>query len=228
MSKTATTNPLVDEMFQHGTHYGFIKSRRHPSVKPLIFGIKNNVELFDLEKTSEHFSKALEFVKTLGVDKKTILFVSSKFEAMQAIEKAGKDLNMPYVAGRFVGGTITNFVEIKKRIDKLADLKSQRERGELSKYTKKERLLIDREIARLEKFFGGISNLTKVPNAIFVVDPRKERVVINEAKQMHIPVVALAGTDCDISEVEYSIPANDSSKKSIEYVVKKIVEAYQA
>ena len=223
-----TENGVVDALFNVGAHFGFVKSRRHPSVKPFIFGIKNKIEIFDLEKTKEALHNALEFVETLGSRNATILFVSGKNEAKASVTSVAESINMPYVAGRFIGGTLTNFPQIRKRVEKLETLVSQKDKGELSKYTKKERLLIDREIDRLREFFFGLGVMKKLPDAVFVVDSKKESIVVKEAKKVGIPVISLSGTDNDLNEVEYPIPANDSSKASIEFFLQKVAEAYKA
>ncbi|MSU45492.1 MAG: 30S ribosomal protein S2 [Candidatus Zambryskibacteria bacterium] len=221
-------NGVVDAMFSAGSHFGFIKSRRHPSTKPFIFGVKNKIEIFDLEKTSGSLTTALDFVETLGMRNAKILFVSGKNEAKQAITSTAEGINMPYVAGRFIGGSLTNFPEIRKRVDKLETLVSQKEKGELVKYTKKERLLIDREIDKLREFFFGLSVMKNLPQALFVVDAKKEFIAVKEARMMGIPVVALCGTDNNLNEVEFPIPGNDASKASIEFFLKKISESYKA
>ncbi len=221
-------NSVVDALFSAGAHFGFIKSRRHPSAKPFIFGVKNNIEIFDLEKTKDSLDSALQFVETLGSRGAQILFVSGKNEARQAITSVAESINMPYVAGRFIGGTLTNFPEIRKRVMKLESWVSQKEKGELVKYTKKERLLIDREIDKLRSFFFGISVMKNLPAALFVVDSKKESIAVKEAKVMGIPVVSLSGTDNNLNEVEFPIPGNDSSRTSIEFFLGKIAESYKA
>ncbi len=220
-------NALVEGLFSVGAHFGFVKSRRHPSTKPFIYGVKNKIEIFDLEKTSESLQKALVFIESLGTKSANILFVSGKSEAKSAVTMAAESINMPYVAGRFIGGTLTNFPEIKKRVEKLESLVSQKEKGELTKYTKKERLLIDREIDKLREFFFGLSVMKSLPHAVFIIDSKKESIAVKEAKTMGIPVVALCGTDCNLNEVEFPIPGNDSSRASIEFFLKKAVEAYK-
>ena len=135
---------------------------------------------------------------------------------------------MPNVAGRWIGGALTNYPEIKKRIAKYEDLLSQKEKGELSKYTKKERLMIDRQIDKLEKMFAGITSMKEMPKAVFVVDPKKEIITVLEAQKMGIPVIALASSDCDVSELDYPIVANDSAVSSIAYFVGEITNAYKS
>lgn len=230
MEKThpkAGTNGIVDALFAAGAHFGFVKARRHPSAKPFIFGAKNKIEIFDLEKTSVELEKALAFVEEKGKEGALTLFVGGKSEAREAIEKAGRELGMPFVAGRWIGGTLTNFSEIKRRIARLDELTTQRERGELAKYTKKERLLIDREIENLNIYFGGLANLKALPKLVVIIDPKKEHIALAEAKRMRIPVVALAGSDTNLYSVDYAIPGNDASRQTITLILNKIVEAYQ-
>jgi len=219
-------NERIDEMFKVGAHFGYSKTRRHPSVAPYIFGVKNRVEIIDLEKTDELLDRALAFISNLAKEGKQVLFVGGKNEARGALKIAAESINMPFVDGRWIGGTLTNFPEIKKRLNKLEDLTKQKERGELSKYTKKERLMIDREIANLERFFSGISSMKDLAKALVVVDPKKEIIAVTEAQRMNIPVIALCGTDCDISKINYPIVANDSAVSSITFFVNEAAKAY--
>lgn len=218
---------LIDNLFKAGAHFAYSKSRRHPSTKQYIFGAKNKVEIFDLEKTSDLLEKTKMFVKTLGAENKQILFVGGKPESRDVVKTAAMSIGMPYVAGRWIGGSLTNFGQIRGRIDKMLTLIDQREKGELGKYTKKERLLIDREIAKLTVFFSGLVPLKGMPQALFVIDSKKEKIAVAEAKKMNIPVVALLGSDCDISEVDHAIVGNDASITSIRFFVNEIVKAYQ-
>jgi small subunit ribosomal protein S2 len=231
MEKTKETQDdvksIVDALFSVGAHFGFVKSRRHPSAKPFIFGSKNSIEIFDLEKTSKELEKALVFVESKGKEGVMGLWVGGKSEAREAIIKAGTALEMPYVAGRWIGGTLSNFSEIKKRIARLEELTEQREKGELGKYTKKERLLFDREIDKLTIFFGGLARLKALPKFLVVVDPKKESIALSEARKMHIPVLALAGSDTNLYKINYAIPGNDSSRQNIGFILERLVEAYK-
>lgn len=225
---TEDKKTLSDRLFEAGAHYGYGRSRRHPSAVPFLYGTKDRVELFDLEKTADTFEQALVFVRRLGAERKTLLFVSGKPEGESAVRDAAVKLGLPFTAGRWIGGAITNFPQIKKRIARLLTLKEERERGELEKYTKKERLLFDREIEKLEKNFGGLVPLSdQLPAALFVVDPRKEKGAVKEARDAKIPVIALANTDCDMTEITYPIPGNDASRKSILFFVNEIARAYE-
>lgn len=218
----------IENMFGAGAHFGLGRSRRHPTITPFIFGTKNATDIFDLEKTVETLEKAKTIVAALAKEKKTILFVGGKKEASTAVKNAAMSINMPYVDGRWIGGTLSNFGQVRKRIDRYEKLVSDREKGELAKYTKRERMLIDKEIASLEKMFYGIVSLKKMPDAVFIIDPKREKNTVKEAVDMNIPVIALAGSDCDIREVNYSIVGNDASKASIGFFLSEIVKAYHA
>lgn len=220
------TNPIIDKLFSAGAHFGYAPSRRHPSTSRFLFGAKSGVEIFDLEKTAEALERAKTFVKGLGADKKVLLFVSGKAEARETLERAAQRVAQPYCAGRWIGGSITNFSEIKKRLNRLADLTSMREKGELAKFTKKERLLIDREITDLETMFGGLRGLEKTPDALFVIDPKQEAGAVEEARQKNIPVIALMNSDCDTRSVDYPIPANDASRDTITLVLNELTTVY--
>ncbi len=215
-------------MFSAGAHFGLGRSRRHPTVTPFIFGTKNRTDIFDLEKTEKTLETAKAFVAALGKEGKTILFVGGKKEASALIKTTAMSLNMPYVEGRWIGGTLTNFGNIRKCIERYEKLISDREKGELAKYTKRERMLIDREIAKLERMFLGIVSLKKMPELLFLIDPRKEQNAIGEAGHAKIPVMALSSSDCNISEVKYPIVGNDAAKASIQFFLSEIAAAYQA
>lgn len=221
-------NDVLDAMFQAGAHFGYTKSRRNASVANYIFGSKNKTDIIDLEKTAELLEKAKAFVTEIAKTGKQILFVGGKSEAKNFIKDGAMSIDMPYVSGRWIGGTLTNTVEIKKRVAKFEDLEKQKEKGELSKYTKRERMLIDKEIANLEEMFLGIVGMKELPKALFVIDPKKENIAIAEAKKMNIPVIALSNTDCDIKAIDYPIVGNDSSTSSISFFVSEIVKAYKA
>ncbi len=223
----ADKNPVIDKLFSVGAHFGYSPSRRHPSVSKYIFGAKGGVELFDLEQVASLLSEAVEFVSKLGSERKTLLFVGGKAEAREALKRAAERVGQPYSAGRWIGGSLTNFGEIKRRLNRLDELTDMREKGELAKFTKKERLLKDREIADLESMFGGLKGMSKNPDALFVVDPKAEAGAVAEARQLGIPVIALMNSDCDRSKVTYPIPANDAARDVIQYVVGEVADAYE-
>lgn len=222
------TEKTIETMFGAGAHFGLGRSRRHPSIAPFIFTTKNKTDIFDLEKTQVLLEKIKAFVNEIAKQGKVILFVGGKKEASLAIKSAAQAINMPYVHGRFIGGTLTNFGQIKKRTELYEKLVASRDKGELAKYTKHERMLIDKDIASLEKMFGGIIAMKNKPDVVLVIDPRHEKNAVKEALDSGIPVIALAGSDCDISDIEYCLVGNDSSRNSIQWFVDEIVKAYRA
>lgn len=227
MKQTESTD-AIDRMFAAGVHYGVTKSRRHPSAAPLLFTQKQGVDLFDLEKTLPYFERAQEFMRALGADRKTVLFLGGKPESQRVVKQTAERLGSLYVVGRWIGGMLTNFSEIKKRIARLVDLTRDRESGALQKYTKLERLMMDREIERLESKYGGMTTAAdKLPDALVIIDPKREAIAIREARAMRIPVVALANSDCDMSMVEYPVPGNDAAVRSISYFVDFVAHAYE-
>lgn len=226
MDKKTTDKKSIENMFTAGAHFGLGRSRRHPTVSPFIFGTKNSTDIFDLEKTADTLENAKAIITQLAKEGKTILFVGGKKEASVSIKNAAMSINMPYVDGRWIGGTMSNFGQVRKRIDRYEKLVSDREKGELAKYTKRERMLIDKEIASLEKMFYGIVSLKKIPDAMFVIDPRREKNAVKEAADMGVLVIALAGSDCNISDIKHPIIGNDGSKASIQFFLDEVVKTY--
>jgi small subunit ribosomal protein S2 len=217
---TETVNLNIDNLIKLGAHYGYTRTRRHPSTKSYVITSQNGVDFINLDKTVEDFSSAITFLKSVAAANKQILFVGTKPEIRQTIKEIALSVNQPYIADRYIGGAITNFPQIKKRIEKLHDLLSKKEKGELAVYTKKEQGLIQKDIERLDRNFGGLSNINGLPGAMVIVDARKEHMCIAEAVRMGIPVVALANTDCDIRDVDYPIMCNDGAPS----VVREILE----
>ena len=226
-NKEEKENHLIEEMFKLGAHFGYNKSRRHPSVKSYIFTTKNKVDIIDLEKTDNLLVEAKNFVKKLGEERKQILFVGTKAEAKKIVQENAQEINFPFVNTRWIGGTFTNFSEIKKRIDRLETLRKEKVGGLLDKYTKKEYLVIDEEIKKLETFFSGIVIMQKLPEAILVVDVKHEEIAVTEANKVRIPVIGIANSDCDIKNIDYPIVANDSSASSIEFFIKELIKSYK-
>jgi small subunit ribosomal protein S2 len=216
---------ILEEMLKAGIHFGHQKARWHPKMEPFIFTSKNGINIIDLEKTAEKLKQAVDFVKKLAPEGKTVLFIGTKRQAQEIIKKYAEESGMPYVINRWLGGTFTNFTVIHKVINKFKELKEQKKKGELEKYTKRERMLLDEEIMRLDKLVGGIESLRKLPEAIYVVDVKQERTALREAKRMKIPIVAMIDTNSNPEGIKYPIPANDDATKSIEFVTAKIAEA---
>ncbi len=214
-------------MFGVGAHYGYTRTRRHPTTKPFLYGTKNRTDVIDLEKTVKSLATAEEILATLGATGKQVLFVGTKPEAKDAVQAAAESLGMPYVEIRWIGGTLTNDKQIKSRVVLLEDLSGKQEKNELIAKTKKEKLLLERKIEKLQRRFGGLSNMKSMPGAMIVIDAKEEAIAITEANMLGIPVIALCNTDCDIKPVAYPIIANDANKKTIEYFLNKLVSAYK-
>jgi small subunit ribosomal protein S2 len=217
---------VIDKLFSIGAHFGYAPSRRHPSTAAFIFGQKGGTELIDLEQTAECLQTALEYVAQLAAARKTVLFVSGKAEARESLKRAAERVNQPYVASRWIGGSLTNFSEIKKRLNRLSEITDMHTSGEIAKYTKREILLMDREAADLEVMFGGLRGMQKLPDAMFVIDPKQEAGAVAEAAQLNIPIIALLNTDCDRRKVAYPIPANDAASQVVTYIVDEVARAY--
>lgn len=218
---------LVDEMFEKGVHYGYSKSRRHPSMASYIYTTKNKVDIIDIEKTDSMLKKANEYVESLGAQNKTILFVGAKPEAKDAVKNIAESLDMPYVNERWIGGTLSNFVEIKKRINELEKYNKETVTGELEKYTKKERVVLAKKMERLDRYYTGLLTLKKIPDVLFIIDPKKEHIALAEAKSMNVPVIAILNTDSNIKDIDYPVVANDGSTMSINFFANQILGAYQ-
>ncbi len=217
----------VDRLFETGAHFAQVKSRRHPSMKKFVIGTKSKVEIFDLSKTDEQLKTAKQAMATLATAGKVVLFVGGKREVSDEVKAAASRIGQPYVAGRWLGGTISNFVEIKKRIDRLADLTQKRDSGELAKlYTKLERIFIDREIERLETRLGGITNLSKRPDAMVIVDTKAEAHATKEALDAGIPVIGIMSSDCDLKEARFPIVTNDASRQTVSLILDELAAAF--
>lgn len=227
-TKTAQSGAGIERLFAAGAHFAQVKSRRHPSMRTFVLGSKANVEIFDLTKTDAQLASAKTAMAALARDGKMVLFVGGKREATDAVKATGTRLAQPFVAGRWLGGTISNFTEIKKRIDRLADLLGKRETGELSKlYTKLERIRIDREITKLTTRLSGLTNMQRRPDALVIVDTKHEAHATKEAKQAGIPVIAVMSSDCNLKDATYPIVVNDASRASIALILDELASAYE-
>jgi small subunit ribosomal protein S2 len=216
----------LKELLEAGAHFGHQAKRWNPKMKPYVFTTRDGVHIFDLAITAKKLQEACEFVTKWVSEGNEIVFVGAKRQAKAIVREEATKVGAPYVTERWLGGILTNWEEIDLRIKRLKELKEKREKGDLSLYTKKERLLIDKEILRLERFFGGLAALTVRPEALFVVDTRREIVAVKEARQLNIPVVGLVDTNADPDLVTHVIPINDDAVRSIKLVVTKIAEAY--
>lgn len=224
--KADITSDTLEAMFEAGAHYGLARKRRHPSTTDYIYGLKDGIEIIDLEKTAALLEDAVEFMEEFGEEGEQVLFATSKNEANKTIRTLAASINQPYVTGRWIGGTFTNFSSIRSRLQRLEELEEKRDAGELEKYTKKEQLLFEREIDRLKEKFGGIRTMTNKPAAIVLVDSKEEEIAVNEAHHEDIPTVALCNVDCDINVIDYPIIANDARSESIRLFMQQLRDAY--
>lgn len=219
----------IKRLFDKGAHFAQVKSRRHPSMKPFILGSRGRQEVIDLAKTSEQLEAAKHAMQMFAKEGKTVLYVGGKTEIADIVEKAALSTSAPYVAARWLGGTISNWTEIKKRIDRLAELSEKTETGALAKqHTKLELLMLDREKKRLETRLNGIVSLTKRPDALVVVDTKHEKHAVKEANDAGIPIIAIMGSDCILSEAVYPIVANDSSRETVNFILTELSNAYNS
>ncbi len=219
------TLPTLQELMTAGVHFGHSASKWYPKMAPFIFGVKGGVHVMDLEKTQVSLQKAIEAIKEVVSSGGQIIFVGTKKQSKDIVKKYAEECHMPYVTNRWLGGTLTNYGIIKKQIERLAQIKADQASGGLDKYTKKERLGFEEEKKRLESLFGGLATLKGLPKMIFVVDIRHEETVMREAKQLGIPVVAIVDSNVDPTEVDYPIPGNDDSVKSVDLITKVLAEA---
>lgn len=234
MEPTTTTDlkqgasSLIERLYRAGAHYGFSKSRRHPTSAPYLFGNKQGTDIFDLEKTSVLLANAKKYLKEAGERGVSALFVGTKDEIKEVVKSRAQNIAMPSVTNRWIGGTLTNFPEIQKRLIRLATLRAQQESGELErKYTKKERLLLTREMDKLIFNFGGISAMERLPGVLVVVDPRHEATAVKEAQDLHIPVVAIMNSDCDAGRITHPVFVNDAHRASVTLALDELIAGYQ-
>ncbi|MEK7126053.1 MAG: 30S ribosomal protein S2, partial [Patescibacteria group bacterium] len=214
-------------LFDTGAHFAQVKSRRHPTMKPFLVGTKGRQEIIDLVKTTEQLETAKAVMSALAKEGKTVLFVGGKVEISTLVKRAAQEIGAPYVAARWLGGTISNWVEIKKRIDRLAELTEKSAAGTLAKqHTKLELVMIGREQKRLMERLDGITTMVKKPDALLVVDTKHEKHAVKEANSAGIPIIAIMSSDCNIKDAAYPIVANDTSRKTVELILSELTEAF--
>ena len=221
------TKPSIlntDEMQTAGLKFGHNVSRLHPKMKDFVSGIKNNVHMIDLEKTAKEFDRALKYISHLASEGKIILLVGTKIQIKEFTKNTAEACQLPYVAERWLGGTLTNFETISKRVQYFKELETKKNTGGLEKYTKKERLLFDKELESLKKKFEGIKNMAKLPDAVLVLDVKKDIACVREARKKGIVIVGVVDTNIDPTLADYPIPANDDAISSIKYILEKVQE----
>lgn len=212
-------------LLEAGVHFGHQTRRWDPRMRSFIFTERNGIHIIDLQQTVQRLAEACDFVRDLVANGESILFVGTKKQARDAIELEAKRCSMPYVNNRWLGGTLTNFATIQGRIDYLVRLEDARARGELQRLPKKEALKIDHEIERLNRHFGGIKEMTRLPSALFVIDPSMTRIAVAEAIRSGIPIVAMVDTNCNPDEIDYPVPSNDDAIRAVKLMSNRIADA---
>lgn len=215
----------IQDMFGVGAHYGYGKTRRHPSAKPFIYGSKNHTDIIDLEKTEAQLIKAEELLASITASGRQVIFVGTKPEIRDLVKTTAESLGMPYVDERWIGGTLTNAKQIGSRVRLYETLGEQQETDSLVFKTKKEKLLIERKIEKLARRFGGLTTLKGVPAAMIVIDARSEMNAVTEAAMMNIPIITLSNTDNDVRLASHPIFANDNSRRSVDFFLKQFAES---
>lgn len=215
----------LDELLEAGAHFGHQTRRWNPKMAEYIYGEENGVHLFDLTKTKPMLEAALEFLKQSAKDGKTILFLGTKKQIKEKIKEVAEACGYPYVSERWLGGTISNFDQMKKSLKKLEEMKTNMAEGGYNKNTKKERLLIDREITRLERFFGGLNGMQSLPDILFVIDTKREFGAVREANAKGVAVVGIVDSNADPSPIDYVIPMNDDGAHAVSLVLDLVKEA---
>lgn len=219
------TNSEIQIMFKNAVHIGHRTQKWNPQMKKFIHGEKNGIHIINLEKTVQYLEKALDFLSRTVAEGKIVLFVSTKPQSVKLLRDVAKECNMPYVVTKWIPGLLTNFPTIRGRIKYLASLKNQQKNGEFEKYTKKEAAKLLKEIDKLQTALGGVETMTDVPDAVFVLDTVRDKIIVKEAKKLHIPVVGIVDTNADPMLIDYPIPGNDDAIKSLTYLLEKIKDA---
>ncbi|GIO53198.1 30S ribosomal protein S2 [Paenibacillus cellulositrophicus] len=221
----------MKQLLEAGVHFGHQTRRWNPKMDKYIFTERNGIYIIDLQKTVKKVEEAFNFVKSVAEENGTILFVGTKKQAQDSVKEEAERCGMYYINQRWLGGTLTNFETIQKRINRLKELEKWEEDGTFSVLPKKEVILLRKEKDRLEKFLGGIKNMRGLPSALFIIDPRKERIAVAEARKLGIPIVGIVDTNCDPDEIDYVIPGNDDAIRAVKLLTGKmadaVVEAHQ-
>ena len=215
----------MKQLLEAGVHFGHQTRRWNPKMAPYIYTERNGIYIIDLQKTVKKLEEAYNFVRDLAANGQSILFVGTKKQAQDAIKEEAERVGQYYVNARWLGGMLTNFRTMRTRIDRLAQLKKMEADGTFAMLPKKEVIKHEGEIAKLEKYLGGVKNMKKLPGALFIVDPRKERIAVAEAHKLGIPIVAIVDTNCDPDEIDYVIPGNDDAIRAVRLIASAMADA---
>ncbi len=215
----------MKELLEAGVHFGHQTRRWNPKMKPYIFQERNGIYIIDLAQTVQKFREVYELIKQMSRDGKIILFVGTKKQAQDVVREEAERAGAFFVNQRWLGGTLTNFATIQKRINRLRELENMKVQGDFDRLPKKEVVRLQDEMMKLERFLGGIKEMHRLPDAIFIIDPKKERIAVLEARKLKIPIIATIDTNCDPEEIDYPIPANDDAIRAVKLIVSKIADA---
>ncbi len=215
----------MKQLLEAGVHFGHLTRRWNPKMSQYIFTERNGIYIIDLQKTVKKLNDAYMFIRDISAEGKDILFVGTKKQAQDSVKEDAEACGMPFVNARWLGGMLTNFRTIRQRIDRLNQLRGMRDDGTFELLPKKEVIKLNLEIEKLEKFLGGIQDMHKLPGALFIVDPRKEKIAVQEAHKLGIPIVAIVDTNCDPDEVDYVIPGNDDAIRAVKLITQTMAAA---
>ena len=215
----------MKQLLEAGVHFGHQTRRWNPKMARYIFTERNGIYIIDMQKTVKKLEEAYSFVKEIAANGETVLFVGTKKQAGDSVKEEAERAGVHYVNARWLGGMMTNFKTIQKRIKRLEQLRKMQEDGTFERLTKKEVIKLEQEIEKLEKYLGGIKAMDKLPGALFIVDPRKERIAVAEAKKLGIPIVAIVDTNCDPDEIDYVIPGNDDAIRAVKLIASTMADA---
>ena len=216
----------MKQLLEAGVHFGHQTRRWNPKMAPYIFTERNGIYIIDLQKTVKKLDEAYNFVRSVAEEGKSVLFVGTKKQAQESVKDEATRAGCHYVNARWLGGMLTNFRTIRKRIDRLYQLNKMKEDGTFDLLPKKEVTKLNLEIEKLEKFLGGVKTMDRLPGALFIVDPRKEKIAVAEAKKLHIPIVAIVDTNCDPDDIDYIIPGNDDAIRAVKLIYGAMANAY--
>jgi small subunit ribosomal protein S2 len=216
----------MKQLLECGVHFGHQTRRWNPKMKPFIFTERNGVYIIDLQKTVKGLEKAYDFIREVAQGGGNLLFVGTKRQAQETVKEEATRCGQFYINHRWLGGLMTNFQTIRKRINRMLELRKMDEEGELDKYSKKEAILLRKQLAKLEKYLSGIANMKAVPDAVFLIDPRREDIAVLEARKLGVPVIAIVDTNCDPELIDFPIPGNDDAIRAIKLISKLMADAF--
>ncbi len=225
--EASSADAELNEMVKAGVHLGHAKSKNHPSMQDFIFGVRNTISILDLTKTKEKLAGALNFLKSIAERGGIVLLAGTRPAARKIIQEVARSAGMPFFTERWIGGTLTNFKVISKRVEYMERLERESASGEFEKYTKRERMKKNEEIVRLRRFFDGLRTLKRLPDAVFIVDVTHDTTAVREARRSKIPIVALVDTNSDASQIDYPVPSNDDALPAVRYMVQRIGDAIE-